>query len=710
MPQALAFVLPATFAAGGSAALFTAAGTLTGLGIGVSVGSSLLLNVAASALSAPSSTPPPEDVVNNFQASVAARQVHMGNAKVGGAMMGPPRSKAGKIYVLLAQMHGEMQTRTKHFIDGREVTLWEEDRAPFVTPAGPKGGYVGESQYQHGGRSMLQIRFRNGTDTQDAYDELTTAFGDWTADHRLLGIATALIIAESPPANRFNGMFPNRVPQYSSEGQWHKVLDPRTGATATSRNPIAHLRDYMLSPDGMGLSEGDLVAQDFIDALNDCDEVTATGPRYLIGGTYTLITPVQDVIRAILATCDGAIYQDERGRYGVRVGTSISASVSLSQDHLHSVLNWSNGSPLLQGYTTIKPKYTDESLGFVSETIDAWKDADLIQRYRQEITGSDPDFQLVPDHTQARFLAKIRTKKDNPTYRGKLRYNLHALKAIGQEYINIDLGFDQYGVEYSGPALIEGITLAGGASGRKDSLSYVDIDVAVIDPNTYGRTVAEQGTKPVLPPSDAEDGFPLLTSFAAAPLGVQTAQNTFAAGIGVTWDAPSQTSLSSIIEYAPTIIPDLPNPGLQTQNWQTLEVGAEIASQQIAPLFDGVSYDIRHAWKSPGGSISAYTTIVGISASAATAMPTPPQSLVVTDQGGGEATVGLTASAVLTIWKTEVLRDGVVIYSLVTSSDQPVTFTDIPGVGAYEYTARTVDVSGVASASVATTPVITSIA
>lgn len=673
--------------------LTTATGALTGVGVAVNIAAGLAIS---SLTQQRAQTPNPEDVLQTFQSPASARLVHIGKAKVGGSMLMPPRVSNDKLYILVAQMHGELDARGQMFLDGREVTLHQEASAPFTTPAGAAGGYVSTDQYVRNGASLVQVLFRDGTPGQTAYPELMAAFPDWTAQNTLEGIATALIIAEAPPAASFNGVYPNRTPEFTCEGDWLKVLDPRTGVTASSENPIVHLRDYMLSPDGMGLS-ADRLNDSFLTAMNDCDEVLSTGARYKIGGTYSLLEPAESVISAILATCDGEVFRDREGRWGVRVGTKINATVSFTTEDLHSVLDWSNGKSLLEGYTSLKPSYTEQSLGFASETIDPWVSADLVTRYRQETYGPDPSFTMVPNHVQARFLAKIKTNKDNPTFTGVLRYDLRGLKAVGEEYINVELSFDEFGVDYSGPVRVDSITLAGGSITRTDSLSYVDIAVSVIDPDTYSRSIAEEGTAPTQPASDDAGSFPIVVNFAAGASGVQTAQNAYTAGIGLAWDNPAQTSLSSVIRYSIT----------GQEAWQEVDVPSGVSVYQITGLQDGALYDVGHAWRNPADTVSEFTDLTGVSASSVVGSPTPPQSLGVTDLTGGEGLVSFMASASNTTWKTEVLRDGVAVYSQVTAPSASVSFSDIPGAGSYTYTAQTIDVGGNVSPVLATTPAIT---
>lgn len=632
----------------------TATGALTGFGITLNVGASLLLSSALTP-AAPTS-PRPEDVVQTFQSPVAQRLVHMGRVKVGGQWMMPPRVADGKIHILIAQMHGEIEERETHFIDGVEVEI-----APNT------GGFVSTEKYQFKGSSKLRLNFRNGLELSGAYQELAESFPDWTVNHRLNGIATALVIAEAPSADKFNAMYPNRLPEYTCILKGSRPTDPRSVLRSHSENPIAHLYQYMIDPDGMGLSDDDLILASFRAAANDCDQLVASSqgaiPRYRISGSYSLNEAHGVVIENILAVCDGELFRDADGKYGVRVGTEISADVTLDAKHLLEIVEWGNGAELLSGYTSLKPQYVDQDLGFTSETIDPWVDADLVTRFGREVFGPDPNFGMSPSHIQTRFLAKIKANKDNPLYRGVFRYDLHAMKCLGKEFVNIEVDEERFGFDFSGPVKITGATLNGGP----DGITAVDISFSVLKADIYSRSIAEEGTAPIAVELDDEDSFPEVENFAGS---------AFDGGIVVAWNAPSNESLSSRVEYR------------INEDWQTATAITTQNVVQIVPL-SGV-FEVRHSWISATGVVDDPTVITGITAGPTLAPPSGVTGLIATDQGAGQAMIDFTPSASPQLWKTQVYRDGELV--LEQDTNAAISFIDNPGAGSISYEIRSIAV------------------
>ena len=135
----------------------------------------------------------------------------------------------------------------------------------------------------------------------------------------------------------------------------------------------------------------------------------------------------------------------------------------------------------------------------------------------------------------------------------------------------------------------------------------------------------------------------------------------------------------------------------------------DATSQQatIAPLADGSGYDVRLYYEAQGDRRSAYVEFNNITATANTDAPGVPTSFTVTDQTGGEGLVAFRTADSENLWKTEILRDAVVIGTFYQPRDTAVSFTDAPGAGTYAYVARSVNVSGTNSADVTVTRTIT---
>ncbi len=648
----------------------TFAGSLVNLALGVAVSRAL----------APSPTlPSPQDVQQNFRSAVGPRIVHVGRVKVGGQLVSV-REGEGNLYQLLAQGHRAIDGFEAYFIDGNEVTL-------------DGNGFVEDSLYSSGGVKRVQILTRLGEIPSTYYPEITTQFVDWTPEHRLDGIPSALIVANAPAAAQFSSMFPNRAPSFQSVIRGIPLFDPRTGASQWSENNALAIRDYIANEDGLGSQDIDDVS--FAAAANDCDDVLATSlgtdARYRIGGSYRLTDSAGTVLNSMLRSCDGRIYMNNQGQFALRVGKSISPSVTLDEKHLIAILRWDNGPSKLNAFTSVKPEYTDQELGYVSQTTDPWQDADLVNRYGSESFDESYALELVPTHHQARRLSKIHVNKQNPIYTARLRYNLHGLKALGEDFVNISISLPEFGLEYTGPVEVESVSISGAEYDGTASVSYVDIDVRVISPDTYSWTISEEGEKPVNPISDDVGGIPDVTNLVAIGHG------SGGAGIAVAWDVPS-SSLIPLLEYSVS--------GADTWTEVSLAEGTE--RHVIGGLVDAQLYDVRLAWKTPNDTVGEYTT-TSATAATSTASPSAPTLFTVSDLGLGQAQIQITASASGNNYRTIVLRDGVIVAQVVGAASAALQFIDSAGPGEYVYTAQAESVAGDLSASIDTTPTTTTI-
>ena len=136
--------------------------------------------------------------------------------------------------------------------------------------------------------SSVRVEFFSGRSDQTASAWLrSVAPAYWTEAHRLRGIAGAIITFDLDDS-RHQGI-PGDL-AFDVSGR--KVLDPRTGVTAWSRNAALCTYDWMLQRWGLALAQDDV--RDIRALANLCDQqirlqvgsTTTTGPRYTIDGSF----------------------------------------------------------------------------------------------------------------------------------------------------------------------------------------------------------------------------------------------------------------------------------------------------------------------------------------------------------------------------------------------------------------------------------------
>jgi hypothetical protein len=672
MPQALLFVAQGVFGAGGSFALFTAAGGLTGLGIATSIGGSLLLSTAVAALNAPPSVDP-DNIKLEIEQAIGDRTRHYGRVRVGGTRVFF-RTSGGKFYRVLVHGEGPIDAVESYILDGVAVSINGD-------------GWVTDAQYQTdgkilglgGGSPLVRIFNRSGTAGQGYFSQIASVWPEYDATHRLAGLWATLTIAESVDAESYREVYPHNEPALQLVGRGCKVYDPRSGVTAWSDNAALIIADFIQHPDGLNLSgqiDLDLLAQ----AADDCDDQIAlaaggTESRYRIWGSYSLTEKPGEVLKRMMRACAGDVQLLPSGKIGIYVGRWRAPTVTLERSEIIGFDDWNGGPDQLDRYTELPFTYVDPDLAFQATTGDPWVDAVREAQNGQAAIGPEYDLSMCPSPTQGRRLAQIQIERDNPVMQLTMRFKPSARRAAFERYIQLNA-----------PELPSTFWRV---ASRQLDLSTGGVTLQLRGYNPPEWSSAFEGEAQTLPEPDVSLPVPVPENPVAAGSGVRSAQNGYTAGIVVVWDPRPSPALSPAIKFARA----------GTGQFEEWPVSATTTRAQITGLVDGADYDLRLYFKTNDGLLSAAAVFDGVTATAASDAPAAPTNLVVTDRGGGEAQVSLRTSVSENLWKTQIIRGGSVVATLFNGPDLPASFIDTPGAGAVSYKARSVNVSGVLNAA-----------
>lgn len=215
-------------------------------------------------------------------------------APVGGAVVAALTSGPDQQYkhvVIIFAAH-ECEAIDAFYINGVPVGPLDEDgfshAAEFQTDFG---------QYSYPALKIKVHLSPGGVDVADEYMQGQLP-GQWTADHKLSGFTYAVVTL-----NLYLELFQNGVPEITAKIRGKKVLDPRTGVVAYSRNPALCLADFLRSEVGYMASNDQIDQNALIAAANACDLVAyrpeddAVDPASFGGIT--------------LYTCDGMFRSDQ---------------------------------------------------------------------------------------------------------------------------------------------------------------------------------------------------------------------------------------------------------------------------------------------------------------------------------------------------------------------------------------------------------------
>ena len=219
------------------------------------------------------------------------RKIIYGKMRVGGNVVFIAHSGSDNKYLHLAVVFA-----THHINSYEEV--WFNDNKIWTASGGFQDDW---------GTYVTMDTTKLGTSGQSA-SSLLTPITEWTADHKLSGIA---YIAFKLEWNQ--DKFPQGVPNITAVVKGKRVFDPRTGVNAYSTNPALCLRDYMLDQSyGLGESNVNIDSTALEAAADLCDEQVSidaggTQDRYQCNGVIDTANQIKANIEQLLASMGGKL-------------------------------------------------------------------------------------------------------------------------------------------------------------------------------------------------------------------------------------------------------------------------------------------------------------------------------------------------------------------------------------------------------------------
>ena len=220
------------------------------------------------------------------------------------------------LYVALVLCEGEVQDITDILIDDIPAT-------------DPK--YSG----------LININVYKGSDNQTntvddlgADDILRTSSEDWTADHRLRGVAY-LGMRFKWDEEAFSG-----IPEVTALVTGKKVYDPRTATTAWSDNPALCIRDYLTNTRyGKGIPTSAIDDVAIAAAANDCDESVTlydgggSGKLFTCNAVLDTSKSLFDNLNILLLGCRGFLPYSQ-GQYRLKIDGSRSSEFTFTNNEI----------------------------------------------------------------------------------------------------------------------------------------------------------------------------------------------------------------------------------------------------------------------------------------------------------------------------------------------------------------------------------------
>jgi hypothetical protein len=333
-----------------------------------------------------------------------------------------------------------------------------------------------------------------GTDAQTADTMLINETADWTADHKLSGIAYIRVRL------KWDRKAFNNIPVVSALVYGKKVYDPRTTTTVYSTNPALCIRDYLTNERyGKGLDVS-LIDDTAISAAADFYDTTVT---FYTGGTtgkvfeFNAIVDTEqsilDNLKDMMLCCRGFMPYTN-GIYQLIPDKSSSSVFAFDTDNIISGISI-RGENKADKYNRMVCTFTDPTNNYQENTV-IWPEAGsteeiafLLEDNGTELIG-EIDLPYITNFYAARDLARVFLLRSRNAIRTSFSANSDALNVSVGDVVTVThptpgwsakpFQVEEVAINYDGTctvALIEYDSSIYSYDPASEQLAYADTDL-----------------------------------------------------------------------------------------------------------------------------------------------------------------------------------------------------------------------------------------
>jgi len=690
MPQALGALALAIFQAGGPLWLSNALVGVGALGGVLGAVGQIALSFGISAIAGMIFRPKQastksDDVQQSLRVAISDRVKIYGQMQATGNWIFGD-SKGGVLHKVLVVCEGKLVEVLNLKIDDNIVTVNSE-------------GVVTSAPYNE----KALFRYTTGVVPGAPFWQVTTAFPEWTLDHR--GDGVVLIYAQQMglKADQVTQVFPSlKDTLYRIEGRFTEIYNPNTGVIAWSDNAAGIIRDFVQSADGMrfpaSIVNTPLAVEAWKAAWNKAAEpvgLKAGGsePRYRLWGAYKFAETPGSVLEAMLANCDGRPILTRDGGVAIDITEYYEPTVLLDKTLITAVTSITRGIDVRSTANVITAKYISKADDYQQVDADPWVNETSVTE-RGELTD-DVTFGWTPSHSQCRRLMKRRAYQLAPEWQLTVNCRIGALAAFQERFVAVDYMLGNTRIQ--GAFEIVKFTWN---IGDKGILRSVSIALRSISREAFVWTPEqEEGVAPVTQQPDVDNTIPLVAGFDAT-VGRRTISGSLVAYSILDFDAPPSDSLTV----------QLQGKKVADTNWIDINVPEDALSVDGLIQDDGVQYEYQARHVTLTGRQGAWTSpTIKLTATADTTAPGVVTLGTVTG-GVGQVSIGYTTPNSANFSRVYIYRNTVNNFGTATRvktvyGSPSTAYTSVDTgltAGTYYYWLTAANASAVESASVAT--------
>ncbi|TXL70098.1 hypothetical protein FHP25_35850 [Vineibacter terrae] len=496
------------------------------------------------------------------------------------------KTRVGGTYAFVHCTDNNQHLHLVIMLAGHEVEeigdIWFDDEVVPLDGAGnATGKYAG----------YVRVKKALGTADQVAFADLVAEAGDkWTANHRLRG-RSALYVRLKHSQDKF----PNGVPNISAVVKGRKVYDPRTATTAWTDNAALCAADY-ISNRAFGLSAayGTEIEEDWLSAaanVSDEDVPLAGGgteKRYTINGAFDVDQKPVDILTDLLNAMAGRAFH-AGGRWRVRAGAWMAPTVTLDEHDLRGPFKVQTMLSRRDNFNAVKGQYISPDNRYQESDFPAVVSATFQAQDGGERVFKDIRLPFTNTASKAQRLAKIELlRARQPVTLTRVPFHLSAYRVQCGDTVgmtNARMGWTAKAFDIDEATL----TVGGGSGDDQVPVLGVDLTLRETDASVYDWNTSEEQAVDPAPNTNLPDPFAVgepvgLTLDSGDEVLLLLGEGSVISRIRATWTPPLDAFVAQYeIQWKKSAEPA----------WTSQIIGTLQTEWMIAPVEDGVSYDVR---------------------------------------------------------------------------------------------------------------------
>lgn len=474
--------------------------------------------------------------------------------------------------------------------------------------------YAAVGPYMTG--SYAHIWGSNGDEnetTQPFPNLVTETGGKWSNTHRQTGRSKLWVKLDYNRDAFYTG-----IPNVSAVILGKKVYDPRTATTIWSENAALCIADYLCDTTyGLGMDYATEIDEDsLIAAANICDELVDIGlggqiRRYTCNGSFEVNETPAAILGWMLTAMDGSI-SFLGGKWYFAPAAYVTPTVTLNETHIIGGIQIQPRLDKRDMMNGVKGVYVDPLNNWQPSDFPPIQSSAYIAEDQGEVIWREIDLPFTTNAPTAQRISKIELLKARQQIVVQLSCRLEGYQVVPGETVMLTIAkygwtnkvFQVVSMALSPQQSENGILLL-------CNLVLRETASAVFDWSTNEESVVDFAPDSNLPSAFTVPTLSNLTLASGTAYLLKGGDGTIISRIFASWDTPSVRSYR--IELAWKKSAD--------NEWQSRIVGGDATYDYVAPVLDGVSYDVRVRSVSALGVSGAWTTVSGHTVIGKTAPP-----------------------------------------------------------------------------------------